>query len=95
MFEGVDVACGDDSGEALAVNKSLEIGTVDALFEGNAWIGVELDVCAVDEVKIWLNRDDKDDDVERCLKGLCASIRCRRLTFTDGVGFSVISTNIR
>ena len=78
--------------EALAVNELFEIGTVGAVFEGKAWIGVELDVCAVDEVKTWLDRNDKDGDEEQ--KGLCASIRRQRLTFTVGVGFPVISTNI-
>lgn len=56
MFgERVDVACGDDNGLAPAVNELLEIGTASAVFEGIAWIGVELDVCAVDEVIVWLN----------------------------------------
>ncbi len=97
MFgEGVDVACGDVNGLAPAVNELLEIGTASAVFEGTAWIGVELDVCAVDEVTVWLNRDDGDGDGDgvRCLKGRCASIRRRRLTFTDGMGLPLISTNI-
>ena len=50
------------------------------------------DPVTVDDVTVWLNPDDEDGngDKVRCLEGRYASIRCRRLIFTDKVGFSLI-----
>ena len=56
----------------------------------------ELTICAVDDVTFRFDQDDGDGDGDeaRLLNGRCASSRCRRLGFADGVGFPLISTDV-
>ena len=79
-----------------AVNKLVEIGPTGPVLEDTTCEDDEFAVCVVDDVTVWLDRDDRDGegDEARFLKGRCASSRCRRLTFVDGVRFPLISTNI-
>ena len=93
---GVDVACGDDSGLALAIDELLEIGTISAVLESTAWLDIELDVCAIDEVTVCFDGNDRDDNGDEVLylKERRASIRCRRLTLLDGVGFPLILSKV-
>ena len=100
--EDVEVACGDGNGAAPAVNKSLKTNPGGAAPEDTAWVDGELVICAVDDVRVWFDQDDGDgdengdgdgdEDEARLLNGRCASSRCRRLGFADGVGFPLIFT---
>ena len=56
----------------------------------------EFVICAVDDVTVWFDRDngDGDGDEARPLKVRYARTRCRRLVFTDGVGFPLIFTSV-
>lgn len=81
--DGVEVACGDDRGPILAIDKSAETGPAGAALEGASWVDDEFVICADDDVAVWFNRDsgdgDGNGDEARPLKGKCARTRGGRL----------------
>lgn len=83
--EGVKVACSDDRGPMLAIDKSAETGTAGAVLEEASWVDDELVVCADDDVAVCFDRDssdgDGDGDEARPSEVKCARSRCRRLVF--------------
>ena len=83
--DGVEVACGDDRGPMLAIDKSAEIGTAGAALEDASWVDDEFFICADEDVAVWFDRDsgdgDGNGDEARPLKVKCARTRWRRLVF--------------
>ena len=83
--DGIEVACGDDRGPVLAIDKSAETGTAGAVLEDASWVDDEFVVCADDDVAVWFDRysgdGDSNRDEARPLKGKRARTRCRRLVF--------------
>lgn len=62
-FEGgVEVACGDDRGLMLAIDKSAETGTAGAALEDASWVDDEFVICADEDIAVWFDRDSGDGD---------------------------------
>ena len=83
--DGVEVACGDDRGPMLAIDKSAETGPNGAALEGVSWVDDEFIICADDDVAVWFDRGSGDGDGNgdelRPSKVKCARTRWRRLVF--------------
>ena len=62
MEDEVEVACGDDRGSMLAIDKSAETGTAGAALEDASWVDDEFVICADDDVAVWFDRDSGDGD---------------------------------
>lgn len=84
--DGAEVACGDDRGPMLAIDKSAETGTASAALEGACWVDDEFVICTDDGVAVWFDQDsgdgDGNGDEARPLEVKYARIRWRRLVFT-------------
>jgi hypothetical protein len=81
--DGAEVACGDDRGPILAIDKSAETGMAGAALEDASWMDDEFVICADDDVGVWFDRDSGDrngnGDEARLLTVKYLKTRCRRL----------------
>ena len=93
----VKIVCDDDKETTSTNNKSLEIDSIDAVLENTTLSNNEFIICVVDDVTIWFDRNDENDNKNeaRCLKVKCARNRCRRSIFIDEMTFLLIFINIR